>query len=48
MAEAFTSTELPRDKAARYAALAEEIASVLEGEPDAPGELPSVPTAGEI
>ena len=34
MAEAFNSTELPRDKAARYAALAEEIASVLEGEPD--------------
>lgn len=34
MAEAFNSTELPQDKAARYAALAEEIASVLEGEPD--------------
>ena len=34
MAEAFNSTELPRDKAARYAALAEEIASVLAGEPD--------------
>ena len=34
MAEAFNSTELPRDKAARYAALAQEIASVLDGEPD--------------
>jgi GAF domain-containing protein len=34
MAEAFNSVELPVDKAARYAALAEEVASVLEGEPD--------------
>jgi GAF domain-containing protein len=34
MAEAFNSAELPRDKAARYAALAQEIASVLDGEPD--------------
>ena len=34
MAEAFNSTELPRDKAARYAALAQEIAAVLDGEPD--------------
>jgi len=34
MAEAFNSTELPQDKAARYAALAQEIASVLDGEPD--------------
>ncbi|MEI7572925.1 MAG: GAF domain-containing protein [Phenylobacterium sp.] len=34
MAEAFNSIELPRDKAARYAALAQEIASVLDGEPD--------------
>jgi GAF domain-containing protein len=34
MAEAFNSVELPSDKAARYAALADEVASVLEGEPD--------------
>ena len=34
MAEAFNSVELPVDKAARYAALADEVASVLEGEPD--------------
>ena len=34
MAEAFNSVELPSDKAARYAALAEEVASVLAGEPD--------------
>ena len=34
MAEAFNSVELPQDKAERYAALAEEIAAVLEGEPD--------------
>jgi len=34
MAEAFNSSELPQDKAARYAALAQEIASVLDGEPD--------------
>lgn len=34
MAEAFNSIELPLDRAARYAALAQEIASVLEGEPD--------------
>jgi len=34
MAEAFNSVELPQDKAARYAALEGEVASVLEGEPD--------------
>ena len=34
MAEAFNSVELPQDKAERYAALAGEVASVLEGEPD--------------
>ena len=34
MAEAFNSVELPVDKAERYAALADEVASVLEGEPD--------------
>ena len=34
MAEAFNSLELPQDKAERYAALAGEVASVLEGEPD--------------
>jgi GAF domain-containing protein len=34
MAEAFNSVELPSGKAERYAALADEVASVLEGEPD--------------
>ncbi|HVN02721.1 MAG TPA: GAF domain-containing protein [Caulobacteraceae bacterium] len=32
MAEAFDETQLPAAKAARYAALAEEVAAVLEGE----------------
>jgi|HubBroStandDraft_1064217.scaffolds.fasta_scaffold185850_2 L-methionine (R)-S-oxide reductase len=32
MAEAFTTERLPAEKAARYAALAEEVAAVLEGE----------------
>ena len=30
MAEAFNSTELPRDKAARYAALAQGLAAELD------------------
>lgn len=34
MAESFDPTALPAAKAARYAALAEEIAAVLEGEPN--------------
>lgn len=34
MAEAFNSVELPHDKALRYAVLADEVASVLDGEPD--------------
>ena len=34
MAEAFNDITLPGDKAARYAAVAEEIASVLAGEPN--------------
>ncbi|MES2723908.1 MAG: GAF domain-containing protein [Pseudomonadota bacterium] len=34
MAEAFNDLTLPEDKAARYATVAEEIASVLEGEPN--------------
>jgi len=34
MAESFNPTTLPDTKAARYAALAEEIAAVLEGEPN--------------
>jgi GAF domain-containing protein len=34
MAEAFNEKTLPADKAERYAAVAEEIAAVLAGEPD--------------
>jgi L-methionine (R)-S-oxide reductase len=34
MAEAFNETVLPEVKAARYAALADEVAAVLEGEPN--------------
>ncbi|HEY1749979.1 MAG TPA: GAF domain-containing protein [Caulobacteraceae bacterium] len=34
MAESFDTTLLPAEKAARYAALAEEVAAVLEGEPN--------------
>ncbi|WP_310543045.1 GAF domain-containing protein [Phenylobacterium sp.] len=34
MAEAFNDLTLPEDKAARYATVAQEIASVLEGEPN--------------
>lgn len=34
MAEAFNDLTLPEDKAARYATVAQEIASVLDGEPN--------------
>ena len=42
MAEAFNDTVLPAAKAARYAALADEIASVLEGEPNFTARLATV------
>jgi GAF domain-containing protein len=42
MAEAFNETVLPRDKAARYAAVAEEIASVLDGEPNLTARMATV------
>ena len=42
MAESFNATLLPHAKAARYAALAEEIASVLEGEANLTARLATV------
>jgi GAF domain-containing protein len=42
MAEAFNETILPAAKAARYAAVAEEIAAVLEGEPDRVARMATV------
>lgn len=42
MAEAFNETVLPSDKAERYAALAEEIASVLHGEPNLTARMATV------
>jgi len=42
MAEAFNETILPTAKAARYAALAEEVAAVLEGERNFTARLASV------
>src|SRR5579885_1113568 len=42
MAEAFNEIVLPAAKAERYAALAEEIASVLEGEPNFTARLATV------
>ena len=42
MAEAFNDLPLPADKAARYAAVAEEIASVLEGEPNLTARMATV------
>ncbi|HTX50690.1 MAG TPA: GAF domain-containing protein [Caulobacteraceae bacterium] len=42
MQESFDETRLPGAKAARYAALAEEIASVLEGEPDRTARMATV------
>ncbi len=42
MAEAFNDLTLPDDKAARYATVAEEIASVLEGEPNRTARMATV------
>ena len=42
MAEAFTDKILPADKAQRYAAVAEEIASVLDGEPNLTARMATV------
>lgn len=42
MAEAFNEIVLPADKRARYAAVAEEIASVLEGEPNLTARMATV------
>jgi L-methionine (R)-S-oxide reductase len=42
MAEAFNETVLPAAKAERYAAVAEEIASVLEGEPNLTARMATV------
>jgi GAF domain-containing protein len=42
MAEAFNTLPLPSDKAARYAAVAEEIAAVLAGEPNLVARMATV------
>lgn len=42
MAEAFNDLILPAEKAERYAALAEEIAAVLEGEPNLTARMATV------
>ncbi|HUO11167.1 MAG TPA: GAF domain-containing protein [Caulobacteraceae bacterium] len=42
MPETFDETRLPAAKAARYAALGEEIAAVLEGEPDRTARMATV------
>lgn len=42
MAEAFNGMSLPEDRAARYAVLLEEIASVLEGEPNQVARMATV------
>jgi GAF domain-containing protein len=42
MAETFNETILPTAKAARYAALADEVAAVLEGEPNLTARLATV------
>jgi GAF domain-containing protein len=42
MAEAFNETDLPAAKAERYARLAEEIAAVLEGEPNLVARMATV------
>jgi GAF domain-containing protein len=42
MAEAFNDLILPAEKAARYAAVAEEIAAVLEGEPNLTARMATV------
>lgn len=42
MAEAFNETILPAEKAARYAAVAQEIAAVLDGEPNRVARMATV------
>ncbi len=42
MAEAFNDLALPDDKAARYATVAEEIASVLDGEPNRTARMATI------
>lgn len=42
MPEAFNTLPLPADKAARYAAVAEEIAAVLDGEPNLTARMATV------
>ena len=42
MAEAFNDLTLPAEKAARYATVAEEIASVLDGEPNRTARMATV------
>ncbi len=42
MAEAFNKISLPADKALRYAAVAEEIAAVLDGEPNVVARMATV------
>jgi len=42
MAEAFNETVLPADRAARYAAVADEIAAVLDGEPNQVARMATV------
>ena len=42
MVEAFTDIVLPTDKARRYAAVADEIASVLDGEPNVVARMATV------
>ena len=42
LAEAFQTTILPAARAARYAALAEEVAAVLEGEPNLTARMATV------
>ncbi|MBP9232881.1 MAG: GAF domain-containing protein, partial [Phenylobacterium sp.] len=42
MAEAFNDLTLPDDKAARYATVAQEIASVLDGEPNRTARMATI------
>ena len=42
MAEAFNDLTLPEDKAARYATVAQEIASVLDGEPNRTARMATI------
>lgn len=42
MAEAFNDLTLPDDKAARYATVAQEIASVLDGEPNRTAQMATI------